>query len=480
MSGERGSPVVPRALSAEHALLLARLKAEPRIQLAAELQQERGNIYVQQVMERIRAEKGAEALTWLRKDKEALTEKEHHIDETVQNLVTQENKGQPLEPQTRAAAEASFGRDFRDVRIHVDRGAHRLAQGMGARAFTLGRHIFFQEGAYNPQTRSGVQLLGHELTHVAEHRGQARISFWNDAYHQRATGEVLQEREMARKTGVTGRLLELLKKASAKMDYPWRRPQRLRTLPRFLWGMLPFTRTRGEGPDHGEAGDYKMTIERARPGNEKRQEKYVQAAISAYRRSAEFGGGIPDEAMERLGDALHVAQDRGSHWEGAQGMGHDDPRPRDEYYCDDPAKNREGWANALNNTRTVLERWAQAKSSIDAQARSVIRARERDGAGRLLLTAGIWNGNTIIRVQGGQGMHFQIRNLNFLGTTISITGDNQVHRSIIPPLMTVDFMFSCFGPEPMPWAFDIRTESDVFLVGWKLYSTWVPGMMPNR
>jgi hypothetical protein len=35
-------------------------------------------------------------------------------------------------------------------------------------AVVLGQRIFFRAGAYQPNTKRGVELLGHELTHVSQ------------------------------------------------------------------------------------------------------------------------------------------------------------------------------------------------------------------------------------------------------------------------------------------------------------------------
>ena len=37
-----------------------------------------------------------------------------------------------------------------------------------AHAFTVGSHIFFGKGTYNPTSRTGMELLAHELTHVVQ------------------------------------------------------------------------------------------------------------------------------------------------------------------------------------------------------------------------------------------------------------------------------------------------------------------------
>lgn len=104
----------------------------------------------------------------------------------------------------------------------------------------------------------------------------------------------------------------------------------------------------------------------------------------------------------------------------------------------------------------------------------------RDSAGRSLLTGGVWSGNASLAVQGGQGMNFVIKNVNVLGTTITIRDHfGQSQSRIIPPLAETQLLFTAFGCEPMSWRFSISTNSDAFIVGWSLFSTWIPGDPPN-
>ncbi len=81
-----------------------------------------------------------------------------------------QSPGQPLHLGTRAFMERRFGQDFSNVRIHADREAAECAAGFGARAFTLGDHISFGANELAPQTRSGRNLIAHELAHVAQNR----------------------------------------------------------------------------------------------------------------------------------------------------------------------------------------------------------------------------------------------------------------------------------------------------------------------
>lgn len=76
--------------------------------------------------------------------------------------------GAALSRKTRAFLEPRFRADFSNVMIHTDPVAVRLATELGARAFAYGRHIFFGAGQYNPESRDGLELLAHELTHTIQ------------------------------------------------------------------------------------------------------------------------------------------------------------------------------------------------------------------------------------------------------------------------------------------------------------------------
>lgn len=67
--------------------------------------------------------------------------------------------------------ESSFNTDFSDVRVHADSGK---APKVGALAYTQGSDIHFAPGQFSPESGSGRQLLGHELTHVVQQR-QGRV-----------------------------------------------------------------------------------------------------------------------------------------------------------------------------------------------------------------------------------------------------------------------------------------------------------------
>ncbi len=79
--------------------------------------------------------------------------------------------GQPLDKATRSFFEPRFGRDFSSVRIHNTEPAADVSRSINARAFTWDNNIAFGFGEYQPQSRNGKRLLGHELTHVIQQNG---------------------------------------------------------------------------------------------------------------------------------------------------------------------------------------------------------------------------------------------------------------------------------------------------------------------
>jgi len=76
--------------------------------------------------------------------------------------------GQPLGDSTRAFFEPRFGMDFSDVRVHTEGIAEEAAKSVNARAFTLGKNVFFGTGQYQPASTEGRRLLAHELTHTVQ------------------------------------------------------------------------------------------------------------------------------------------------------------------------------------------------------------------------------------------------------------------------------------------------------------------------
>jgi hypothetical protein len=81
--------------------------------------------------------------------------------------------GRPLDRTVGSQIGGALGADFSGVHVHTGPSADGLNRSLSARAFTTGSDIFFSQGAYNPGTHSGKQLLAHELTHVVQQGGAA-------------------------------------------------------------------------------------------------------------------------------------------------------------------------------------------------------------------------------------------------------------------------------------------------------------------
>src|SRR4029450_1395797 len=70
----------------------------------------------------------------------------------------------------RADMEAPVGADFGDVQVHSDGAAAASARSVQAHAYTVGNHVVFGEGHYQPETPEGRHPLAPELAPVAQQR----------------------------------------------------------------------------------------------------------------------------------------------------------------------------------------------------------------------------------------------------------------------------------------------------------------------
>ena len=64
--------------------------------------------------------------------------------------------------------ESQLGEDLSNVLVHTDEEGSRSAAALDARAYTVGRQIYFARGMYAPKGAEGRRLLAHELTHVVQ------------------------------------------------------------------------------------------------------------------------------------------------------------------------------------------------------------------------------------------------------------------------------------------------------------------------
>lgn len=89
--------------------------------------------------------------------------------------------GAPLHAATRGFMQERLGHDFSHVRVHTDTRAAHSAAALWARAFTVGRDVFFNTGQYAPETDAGRRLIAHELAHVVQQGAGAPVQVQRQA-----------------------------------------------------------------------------------------------------------------------------------------------------------------------------------------------------------------------------------------------------------------------------------------------------------
>ncbi len=88
--------------------------------------------------------------------------------EVSQRINASKGGGASLPENTQQELGHKMGADFSGVKIHTDSTAVQLSKDVGAKAFTHGNHVYFNQGQYNPNSSAGKHLLAHELTHTIQ------------------------------------------------------------------------------------------------------------------------------------------------------------------------------------------------------------------------------------------------------------------------------------------------------------------------
>ncbi len=116
------------------------------------------------------------------------------LDEKTQARIERERGGgQPLDSAVQAKMADSTGHDLSDVKVHTSPESDSLNRELGAKAFTTGEDVFFSEGAYDPRSSGGQELIAHELIHVVQQQSGAvscgsgmTVNAPGDAFEQEA------------------------------------------------------------------------------------------------------------------------------------------------------------------------------------------------------------------------------------------------------------------------------------------------------
>jgi hypothetical protein len=83
--------------------------------------------------------------------------------------------GRSLDANLQQSMGQAMGADFSGVKVHTDSQSDQLNKSIQAKAFTTGQDVFFRQGAYEPSSRGGQELIAHELTHVVQQNGGSQV-----------------------------------------------------------------------------------------------------------------------------------------------------------------------------------------------------------------------------------------------------------------------------------------------------------------
>ena len=124
--------------------------------------------------------------------------------------------GDALPADVSSFMERRFKADFSGVRIHNNARAANLCTRLGARAFTFGRHIFFNSGQFAPNAPEGKELIAHELTHTIQQREvvQRKVAAAEPVTVREATQPKIQASSAPTKTNGSGPAVGEMRDAS--------------------------------------------------------------------------------------------------------------------------------------------------------------------------------------------------------------------------------------------------------------------------
>lgn len=99
--------------------------------------------------------------------------------------------GQPLPTEIRDFFEPRIGQNMSHVRVHTGEKAQQSARELNALAYTVGSHVVFNAGEYEPYFSEGKRLLAHELIHVVQQTAKPVIEF--DRQNDASVGPVISK-----------------------------------------------------------------------------------------------------------------------------------------------------------------------------------------------------------------------------------------------------------------------------------------------
>ena len=123
----------------------------------------------------------------------------------VNQINSTKGSGNPMSEKAQRELGTKMQSNFSDVRIHTDSRAVGMNKELGAKAFTHGSDIYFNQGNYDPGSSKGKHLLAHELTHVIQQKGKKKINRkTSPAGHEKHSGA--NNKDLYLPTGATTEL----------------------------------------------------------------------------------------------------------------------------------------------------------------------------------------------------------------------------------------------------------------------------------
>jgi peptidoglycan hydrolase-like protein with peptidoglycan-binding domain len=126
-----------------------------------------------------------------------------------------------------------LGHDFSRIRVHADSRAAQSARAVNAKAYTVGEHIVFGPGQYQPESSAGRKLMAHELAHTiqqsSENAGpraqlQRTLNDGHDLQAPRFSGNLALEAafddERLIRRGAKGTHVRLIQQSLIDQGYP--------------------------------------------------------------------------------------------------------------------------------------------------------------------------------------------------------------------------------------------------------------------
>jgi len=93
------------------------------------------------------------------------------VPDPVRDVIS--STGRSLDASIQRAMEDRMGDSFGDVQVHTGSTAAAACESINARAFTVGNHVAFNSGEYDPSSAEGQHVIAHELAHVRQQTGGA-------------------------------------------------------------------------------------------------------------------------------------------------------------------------------------------------------------------------------------------------------------------------------------------------------------------